>query len=66
MVLQRKVVLYGPRVRESPEERVEKDLRRELRAALPQLYGGMLPSWKKRTSAKPRLLQVTILSSGRT
>ncbi|TFK25548.1 hypothetical protein FA15DRAFT_693754 [Coprinopsis marcescibilis] len=40
LIYQRKVTLYGARVRESPEERTEKEIRREIRAILPELFGG--------------------------
>ena len=38
---QRKAILYGHRMRETPEEANEKEIRREIRALLPELFGGM-------------------------
>ncbi|KAJ3761793.1 hypothetical protein EV360DRAFT_37070 [Lentinula raphanica] len=37
---QRKVVLYGFRAREIPEELNEREIRKEIRAVLPELFGG--------------------------
>lgn len=40
MMNERKAILYGLRVRETPEEANEKEIRRELRSLLPELFGG--------------------------
>ncbi|KZT32862.1 hypothetical protein SISSUDRAFT_472618 [Sistotremastrum suecicum HHB10207 ss-3] len=37
---QRKVILYGHRARTTPEDEVEKNIREELKTALPVLFGG--------------------------
>ncbi|EPQ57624.1 hypothetical protein GLOTRDRAFT_137894 [Gloeophyllum trabeum ATCC 11539] len=44
LVNQRKVILYGVRARETPEDAVEKQLRKEVRALLPELFDGMIQS----------------------
>ena len=38
---QRKVILYGARARETPEAMCEKEMRREIRAVLPLVFGGV-------------------------
>lgn len=38
---QRKVILHGTRSRESPEENVERAIRREIRSLLPELFESM-------------------------
>lgn len=38
---QRKVVLYGVRARETPEDVNEREIRKEIRAVLPELFGGV-------------------------
>lgn len=40
-VIQRKVALYGPRIRQTPEDMLEREMRKELRAVVPELWGGM-------------------------
>ncbi|KZT24227.1 hypothetical protein NEOLEDRAFT_1067868 [Neolentinus lepideus HHB14362 ss-1] len=40
LVNQRKVILYGVRVRETPEDAIEKELRKEVRALVPELFNG--------------------------
>lgn len=40
--MQRKVTLYGPRVREIPEDANERAIRKQIRALLPELFGGMV------------------------
>ncbi|TDL22582.1 hypothetical protein BD410DRAFT_821184 [Rickenella mellea] len=40
LINQRKVILYGVRAREIPEDRTEKEIRKELRAVFPELFGG--------------------------
>lgn len=37
---QRKAILYGLRVRETPEEVNEKEIRKEFRSLMPELFGG--------------------------
>ncbi|RDX50110.1 hypothetical protein OH76DRAFT_1402976 [Lentinus brumalis] len=37
---QRKAILYGLRVRETPEELNEKEIRKEFRSLIPELFGG--------------------------
>ena len=39
---QRKGILYGLRTRETEEEVNERQIRREFRSLLPELFGGML------------------------
>lgn len=39
--MQRKVALYGPRAREIPEDVNEREMRKEIRAVLPELFGGL-------------------------
>ncbi|KAJ3781694.1 hypothetical protein GGU10DRAFT_98188 [Lentinula aff. detonsa] len=41
---QRKVVLYGVRARETPEDLNERQIRKEIRAVLPELFGGTTAS----------------------
>lgn len=41
MTSQRKVVLYGVRARKTPEDINEREIRKEIRAVLPELFGGM-------------------------
>ncbi|EMD32061.1 hypothetical protein CERSUDRAFT_162114 [Gelatoporia subvermispora B] len=40
LISQRKVVLYGVRARDTPEDLIEREIRRELRALLPEVFGG--------------------------
>ncbi|KAI0769653.1 hypothetical protein BD413DRAFT_627402 [Trametes elegans] len=40
VISQRKVILYGFRVRETPEDANEREIRKEFRALLPELFGG--------------------------
>ncbi|CAK5281407.1 unnamed protein product [Mycena citricolor] len=40
---QRKVILYGPRVRETPEDVHERQIRKEIRALLPDLFNNDMP-----------------------
>ncbi|TFK53918.1 hypothetical protein OE88DRAFT_1717321 [Heliocybe sulcata] len=40
LVNQRKVILYGVRMRETPEDSIEKELRKEIRALVPELFDG--------------------------
>ena len=37
---ERKAILYGLRVRETPEEANEREIRKEFRSLLPELFGG--------------------------
>ena len=39
---QRKLILYGARARETPEDVCEREMRREIRAVLPVVFGGAL------------------------
>lgn len=41
MVNHRKVTLYGVRARETPEDVSEREMRNEIRALLPELFGGV-------------------------
>jgi len=40
LINQRKVTLHGARVRETPEDATEREIRKEVRAVLPELFGG--------------------------
>ncbi|CDO75642.1 hypothetical protein BN946_scf184743.g2 [Trametes cinnabarina] len=40
LISQRKMILYGFRVRETPEDVNEREIRKEFRALLPELFGG--------------------------
>ncbi|KAH0832416.1 hypothetical protein J3R83DRAFT_13456 [Lanmaoa asiatica] len=40
---QRKLILYGARARETPEDVCEREMRREIRAVLPLVFGGTPP-----------------------
>ncbi|GLB37302.1 putative transcription mediator complex subunit Med12 [Lyophyllum shimeji] len=40
LISQRKATLYGARTREMPEDANERDIRREIRAVLPHVFGG--------------------------
>ncbi|TFK74611.1 hypothetical protein BDN72DRAFT_955610 [Pluteus cervinus] len=40
LTLQRKMTLYGPRARETPEDANERAIRKEIRLILPELFGG--------------------------
>ncbi|KAI0829604.1 hypothetical protein BC628DRAFT_1314187 [Trametes gibbosa] len=40
VISQRKVILYGFRVRETPEDVNEREIRREFRALVPEIFGG--------------------------
>lgn len=42
LISQRKVTLYGARARETPEDLNEREIRREIRVILPELFGGWL------------------------
>ena len=42
---QRKVTLYGARARETPEDIIERDMRKEIRMVLPNLFEGLICSW---------------------
>ena len=39
---QRKVTLYGARARETPEDIIERDMRKEIRMVLPNLFEGLI------------------------
>lgn len=39
---QRKLILHGARARETPEDVCEREMRREIRAVLPLVFGGVL------------------------
>ncbi|KAI0356240.1 hypothetical protein OH77DRAFT_1401364 [Trametes cingulata] len=41
VISQRKVILYGFRVRETPEDVNEREIRREFRALVPEVFGGV-------------------------
>lgn len=41
LVGQRKVALYGVRARETPEDPNEREIRKEIRSLLAELFGGM-------------------------
>ncbi|OSD03951.1 hypothetical protein PYCCODRAFT_163808 [Trametes coccinea BRFM310] len=40
LISQRKIILYGFRVRETPEDANEREIRKEIRAVMPELFGG--------------------------
>lgn len=40
---QRNLTLYGARTRETPEDVIERDIRREIRVVLPRVFGGLFP-----------------------
>ncbi|KAF8638047.1 hypothetical protein AX16_010679 [Volvariella volvacea WC 439] len=40
ILMQRKVTLYGARVRETLEDTTEREMRKEIRSVLPELFGG--------------------------
>ncbi|KAG5638808.1 hypothetical protein H0H81_010037 [Sphagnurus paluster] len=40
LISQRKLILYGARAREMPEDSNEREMRREIRAVLPDVFGG--------------------------
>ncbi|OCH91787.1 hypothetical protein OBBRIDRAFT_752537 [Obba rivulosa] len=71
LINQRKVVLYGVRAREIPEDLSEREIRRELRALLPEVFGGdPLPVetltttfWESCTNllSAPRFEQVNVI-----
>lgn len=42
LVHQRRSILYGARARETPEDLCEREMRREIRAVLPLVFGGVL------------------------
>ncbi|CCM03316.1 uncharacterized protein FIBRA_05444 [Fibroporia radiculosa] len=41
LIRQRRVTLYGVRARETPEDHNEREVRKEIRALLPELFGGV-------------------------
>lgn len=41
LISQRKFTLHGIRVRETPEDLNEREIRKEVRAILPDLFGGL-------------------------
>jgi mediator of RNA polymerase II transcription subunit 12 len=41
---QRKVTLYGARARETPEDIIEREMRKEIRTVLPNLFEGLICS----------------------
>jgi mediator of RNA polymerase II transcription subunit 12 len=45
LIIQRNLTLYGARMREIPEDVIERDIRREIRAILPLLFGGIFPTF---------------------
>lgn len=47
---QRKVTLYGVRARETPEDVTEREVRKEIRVILPELFGGQFPFLLKTAS----------------
>ncbi|EFI28176.1 hypothetical protein CC1G_14203 [Coprinopsis cinerea okayama7 len=51
LIYQRKVTLYGVRARETPEDRIEKEIRREIRSILPELFGNSTPKQWASTAA---------------
>jgi mediator of RNA polymerase II transcription subunit 12 len=51
---ERRAILYGTRVRETPEELNEREIRREIRSIIPELFGGMfIPLFQRRQCTKP-------------
>ncbi|PIL34102.1 hypothetical protein GSI_03813 [Ganoderma sinense ZZ0214-1] len=71
MMSERKAILYGLRMRETPEEANEKEIRRELRLLLPEPFGGEAPAGEPLTTtfwqscnnllSAPRFEQVKII-----
>ena len=57
---QRKVTLYGARARETPEDAVERDMRKEIRTVLPNLFEGLICSW---CSFESNLTRLKVLRS---
>ncbi|KAF9484513.1 hypothetical protein BDN70DRAFT_872547 [Pholiota conissans] len=52
---QRKVILHGARARETPEDLTEREIRKEIRSVLPDLFEGISPfSWTSTTSLLAR------------
>ncbi|PCH43895.1 hypothetical protein WOLCODRAFT_138657 [Wolfiporia cocos MD-104 SS10] len=49
LIRQRKVTLYGVRARETPEDAHEREIRKEIRALFPEVFGG-LPSTEPLTT----------------
>lgn len=45
LITQRKVALYGIRVRETPEDINEREIRRQIRILLPEVFDGMSGSF---------------------
>jgi mediator of RNA polymerase II transcription subunit 12 len=41
LISQRKMTLHGARTRETPEDLTEREIRKEIRAIIPELFGGM-------------------------
>jgi len=41
---QRRVILYGARARQTPEDVCEREMRKEIRAILPLVFGGIANS----------------------
>lgn len=42
LIHQRKVILHGARARETPEDAIEKETRKEIRLVLPELFEGIV------------------------
>ena len=57
---QRKVILYGARARETPEDIIERDMRKEFRMVLPNLFGGLIFLW---SSFELNLTRLKVLRS---
>ncbi|KZT00461.1 uncharacterized protein LAESUDRAFT_666096 [Laetiporus sulphureus 93-53] len=64
LISQRKVTLYGVRARETLEDTNEREIRKELRALFPELFGG-IPSSSETLTAKLRENCPTLLSACR-
>jgi len=51
LIHQRKVILHGARVRDAPEDATEREIRREIRSVMPDLFEGYPQSvWTSRTA----------------
>ncbi|KAG5646821.1 hypothetical protein DXG03_002198 [Asterophora parasitica] len=58
LISQRKVILYGARAREVPEDAHEREIRREIRAVLPDVFGGT-------SDHEPRPIEISFYHSRR-
>jgi mediator of RNA polymerase II transcription subunit 12 len=61
MARERSTLLFGARSRETAEDRKERQIRKEIRAVLPQVFGGALSPGD--SVSDPRILCPTFLSA---